>query len=273
MTLPLVLIDAFAGEPFGGNPAAVTLLDGPKPESWMQAVAREMNQAETAFLLRQDHGFDLRWFTPTVEVDLCGHATLASAHYLWEEGHLEADQTAMFHTRSGILTATRNGGWITLDFPATPATPCEAPAGLLQGLGIGRAEILRSRFDYLVIVEDPAELRALHPDFGGLGRIACRGVIVTSPSDRPDADFLSRFFAPQSGVNEDPVTGSAHCTLAPYWAARRSCRTLTGYQASARGGLVRVEEAGDRVRLSGKAVTVVRGRLLVGERYAVKRER
>ncbi|HLG06680.1 MAG TPA: PhzF family phenazine biosynthesis protein [Gemmatimonadales bacterium] len=263
MTIPLFLIDAFAGEAFSGNPAAVTLLPDPRPDSWMQALAREMNQAETAFLLRREAGFGLRWFTPAIEVDLCGHATLASAHFLWEEGHLGEGDSAVFHTRSGILTATRDGDWITLDFPATPAQPKAAPPGLLEALGAGteRADVLRSRFDYLVVLEDPARLQSLSPDLGRLRTIEARGVIVTAPSDRADADFISRFFAPRSGVDEDPVTGSAHCALAPYWSARLGRRALTGYQASARGGFVRVEDLGDRVRLAGKAVTVVRGSL------------
>ena len=272
MTIPLFLIDAFAGEAFSGNPAAVTLLPDPRPDTWMQALAREMNQAETAFLLRREAGFGLRWFTPAVEVDLCGHATLASAHFLWQEGHLGEGDSAVFHTRSGVLTATRDGAWIRLDFPATPAEPAAAPPGLLEalgggtdgGVGIGRAEVLRSRFDYLVVLEDPARLQSLSPDLGRLRIIEARGVIVTAPSDRADADFISRFFAPRSGVDEDPVTGSAHCALAPYWAARLGRRALTGYQASARGGFVRVEDLGERVRLAGKAVTVVRGSLRAG---------
>lgn len=261
MPLPLFLVDAFASEPFAGNPAGVVLLDGPRPDSWMQAVAREMNQAETAFLLPGEDGFGLRWFTPAVEVDLCGHATLASAHVLWEEGRLSGAAGARFRTRSGLLGATRQNGWIVLDFPATPAAPCEAPAGLLPALGLTRGQVLRSRFDYLVAIEDPAVLRRLDPDLMRLRTIEARGVLVTAPSDRPDADFLSRFFAPQSGVSEDPVTGSAHCTLAPYWSALLGRTSLVGFQASARGGLVRTELAGERVLLSGKAVTVVRGSL------------
>ncbi|MGQ0701806.1 MAG: PhzF family phenazine biosynthesis protein [Gemmatimonadales bacterium] len=262
MTLPLALIDAFTGERFAGNPAAVSLLDRARPAEWMQAVAREMNQAETAFLVRQDDGFGLRWFTPTVEVDLCGHATLASAHYLWEERILSGGEPAVFHTKSGRLTATREGEWITLDFPATRPGPCEPPAGLLPALGLTRAETLRSRFDYLVVIEEPAGLRELRPDLGRLAGIPARGVIVTAPSDRPEADFLSRFFAPQSGVDEDPVTGSAHCALAPFWAERLGKAELVGYQTSARGGTVRVRTTGERVLLGGKAVTTVRGTLL-----------
>lgn len=261
MALPLFLVDAFTREPFAGNPAGVVLLDRPGPDAWMQEVAREMNQAETAFLLPREEGFGLRWFTPAVEVDLCGHATLASAHVLWEEGRLPEQAEARFETRSGLLRASRQDGWIVLDFPATPAGPCAPPAGLLPALGLTRGEVRRSRFDYLVVIDDPARLRRLDPDLGALRSIEARGVIVTAPSDRPDADFLSRFFAPRSGVPEDPVTGSAHCTLAPYWSALLGRKSLVGFQASARGGLVRTELAGERVRLSGQAVTVARGEL------------
>lgn len=260
--LPIHLIDAFTSERFAGNPAGVCLLDGPRPDTWMQAVAREMNQAETAFLRPAADGFELRWFTPTVEVDLCGHATLASAHFLWRQGHLQRDQQARFHTRSGLLTATPDGEWITLDFPATPPEPCAPPAELLPALGIPAAPVLRSRFDYFVVLEEPARLRALRPDLRALREIETRGVIVTTPSDEAGADFLSRFFAPRAGVDEDPVTGSAHCALAPYWTERLGRKTLVGKQLSQRGGTVRVEHAGERVYLSGKAVTVTEGTLL-----------
>ncbi|HEY9382116.1 MAG TPA: PhzF family phenazine biosynthesis protein [Gemmatimonadales bacterium] len=260
--LPLYLIDAFTAEPFAGNPAAVCLLDGERPDRWLQAVATEMNQAETAFLLRSKNGFDLRWFTPASEVDLCGHATLASAHFLWEEGYLRYGEAARFQTRSGLLTATRDAQWITLDFPATPPEACEVPPQLLPSLGLSGVTVLRSRFDYFVVLEDPAPLHALRPDARLLSEVATRGVIVTTPSDRPEADFLSRFFAPGIKVDEDPVTGSAHCALAPYWGARLGKASLIGYQASARGGTVKVELAGDRVLLGGKAVTTVKGSLL-----------
>jgi len=260
--LPLHLIDAFTDEPFRGNPAGVCLLDSPRPDTWMQAVAREMNQAETAFLLPVADGFELRWFTPAVEVELCGHATLASAHFLWRQGHLPASHPARFHTRSGLLAATLQEDWITLDFPATPPVACEPPAQLLAALGIRAAAVLRSRFDYFVVLVEPDQLRALRPDLRALREVEARGAIVTTISDEPGADFLSRFFAPQVGVDEDPVTGSAHCALAPYWAARLGRRTLTGRQISARGGIVRVEDAGERFYLSGKAVTVTEGMLL-----------
>src|SRR6266566_3696623 len=224
MGLRIVQVDAFASRPFSGNPAAVCILPGPRDERWMQDVAREMNLAETAFLHQENGGYRLRWFTPAVEVALCGHATLASAHVLWEEGHLPADQQARFHTQSGLLTADRAGDWVEVDS------------------------------------EDV--VRGLKPDLAALERVDARGIIVTSRAATPDFDFVSRFFAPQSGVPEDPVTGSAHCALAPYWSERLHRAELTGYQASPRGGVVRVRLAGDRVMLGGQAVTVLRGELL-----------
>jgi PhzF family phenazine biosynthesis protein len=261
MPQDLWLIDAFTDSAFSGNPAGVCLLAGPMPEEWMQSLAREMNQAETAFLLKAGEEYDLRWFTPRVEVDLCGHATLASAHYLWESRRLKAKETASFSTRSGVLTARRQEKWITLDFPALKALPCEPPPYLLDAFKSPEASVLKSRFDYLVVLSDPAKLRTLKPDFRLLSAVETRGVIITAPSDRPGVDFLSRFFAPSAGVNEDSVTGSAHCALAPYWAERLGRNTLVGYQASPRGGTVRVEDAGERVILGGKAVTVIKGKL------------
>jgi PhzF family phenazine biosynthesis protein len=255
-------VDAFTDRPFAGNPAAVFLLSTARDESWMQLVAREMNLAETAFLVRRSDGFDLRWFTPLCEVDLCGHATLASAHTLWEDGHLNDGATACFHTRSGVLKAERRDGLIWLDFPATPATPAPAPPELQQGVGIPSRFVGRTPFDYFVEVEGEEELRALKPDLTRLGQLPVRGTIVTARSSSPEQDFVSRFFAPGAGVPEDPVTGSAHCALAPFWAERLGRTELTGYQASPRGGMVRVRLAGDRVLLGGLAVTVVRGELL-----------
>ncbi len=256
----LWLIDAFTDAAFAGNPAGVCFLKEAMSEQWMQSVANEMNQAETAFLVpRKKDGFDLRWFTPTEEVDLCGHATLASAHFLWAKRKVTPTGTARFHTRSGVLTAARKGKWIVLDFPATPPEACEAPPYLLDAFKAAGARALKSRFDYMVVLEKPAKLRELKPDFRLLNAIETRGVIVTSPSDEPGVDFLSRFFAPGVGVPEDPVTGSAHCALAPYWAERLGRQTLVGRQVSARGGMVQVELAGERVRLGGKAVTVLKG--------------
>ena len=255
-------VDAFTDRAFTGNPAAVCLLQSPADPVWMQQVAREMNLAETAFLVRRDDGYDLRWFTPSTEVDLCGHATLASAHVLWEEHQLGIHDTARFHTRSGLLTASREGSLIWLDFPATPSEPAEAAGELQQGLGATIRYLGRTRFDYLVEVESETTLRRLAPDLAALSRLPVRGVIVTSRSERPEYDFVSRFFAPGAGVPEDPVTGSAHCGLAPFWGGRLGKTRLVGYQASERGGVVMVELIGDRVRLGGQAVTVLRGELL-----------
>jgi predicted PhzF superfamily epimerase YddE/YHI9 len=255
MSLPLYQVDAFTDRPFAGNPAAVCLLPAPHDDAWLQAAAREMNLSETAFLVAEGEGHRLRWFTPTVEVDLCGHATLASAHVLWETGRLPAEATARFETRSGSLTATRRGDWIELDFPATPPAAAEAPAGLAEALGAAPVTVARSRFDYVVE-------RARAPDFARLATLPVRGVCVTSRATTAGYDFVSRFFAPASGILEDPVTGSAHCSLGPYWQARLGRDRFTAYQASARGGVLRVQVAGDRVRLGGQAVTVLRGELL-----------
>ncbi len=263
MPIRIVQVDAFTDRPFAGNPAAVCILPHPRPEQWMRDVAREMNLSETAFLTPQDGGYNLRWLTPTVEVDLCGHATVASAHVLWQDGHLPEDCQARFHTRSGLLTADRCGEWIELDFPAKLAAPSEAPPELLPSLGIAHARYVgRNAFDYLVELDSEDKLRSLDPDHSSLRKIPVRGVIVTARSLNPDFDFVSRFFAPGSGVDEDPVTGSAHTALGPYWAERLGKTELTGYQASARGGVVRVAVKGERVKLGGQAVTVMTCELL-----------
>ncbi len=262
MPLPLYQVDAFTSVAFAGNPAAVCLLPAPRSERWMQDVAREMNLSETAFLVPQAEGFNLRWFTPAVEVALCGHATLASAHVLWEQGILKKGETARFQTRSGLLTAEPRGDWIEMDFPAQPESPAAAPPHLAAALGVTPKYVGRNGSDVLVEVESEEALRALKPDFGLLASVAARGIIVTAPSASSEYDFVSRFFAPQSGVNEDPVTGSAHCCLGPFWGRRLGRSELTGYQASARGGVVRVRVAGERVLLGGRAVTVLRGELL-----------
>lgn len=258
----IIQVDAFTDQPFRGNPAAVCLLAEAREEQWMQDVAREMNLAETAFLYPEADGFRLRWFTPTVEVDLCGHATLAGAHALWEEGVLPSDVPARFHTKSGVLTATRRpDGWIELDFPATPPRSVVHPPDLLAGLGVRPLYVGKSRFDYLVEVADPEVVHRLGPDLTILKNLPVRGVIVTAASSDP-YDFVSRYFAPQSGVDEDPVTGSAHCCLGPYWQGRLDRDTFLAYQASARGGVVRVRVQGDRVLLGGQAITVLRGELV-----------
>jgi len=263
MGIRVVQVDAFTDRPFSGNPAAVVVLEKPGDGRWMQNVALEMNLAETAFLVRRKDGdFDLRWFTPAVEVDLCGHATLASAHVLWEDGHLQTDARARFHTRSGVLTADRRDGSIVLDFPATPAQKVEPPEGLIRALGVRDTYVGKNAFDYLVEVDSEATVRATTPDFGALGAIGGRGVIVTARASSPGFDFVSRFFAPAAGINEDPVTGSAHCTLGPFWAARLGKTSFVAYQASPRGGVVHVDVAGDRVLLAGQAVTVLRGELV-----------
>lgn len=263
MAQHIVQVDAFTARPFAGNPAAVCILPAPASPRWMADVAREMNLAETAFLHKQDDGYGLRWFTPAAEVDLCGHATLATAHVLWEDRHLPATAQARFHTKSGLLTAQRRGDRIALDFPAVRAQVEAAPPGLLEGLGVTSPVFVgKNKFDYLVEVAAEATVRALQPDFTALHRLPVRGVIVTARSATPEYDFVSRFFAPGVGVDEDPVTGSAHCCLTPYWAAKLAKREMTGYQASPRGGVVYVRDAGDRVELAGHAVTVMRGELL-----------
>jgi len=228
----------------------------------MRDVAREMNLSETAFLVPQDGGYNLRWFTPAVEVDLCGHATLASAHVLWEEGHLAAGAQARFHTRSGLLLAERHGDWIEMDFPAKLAEAAEAPGDLAAALGLQPVYVGRNQFDYLVEVESAAAVRGARPDYGVLRKMTVRGVIVTARSDSPDFDFISRFFAPGAGIDEDPVTGSSHTCLGPYWSKRLGKTEFLAYQASARGGVVRVRCSGDRVHLGGQAVTVLRGELM-----------
>jgi predicted PhzF superfamily epimerase YddE/YHI9 len=263
MPTRIVQVDAFTKRPFAGNPAAVCVLSGPRPDGWMRDVAREMNLSETAFLYPELDGYRLRWFTPAVEVDLCGHATLASAHVLWEDGHLPADFEARFHTRSGLLLADRRGDWIELDFPAKIAGEAEPPRGLLAALGVKAVGVSRNQFDYLVEVESESEVRSAAPDATALRRVDARGIIVTARSSIAGFDFVSRFFAPAVGVDEDPVTGSSHCALAPYWSARLGKPELTAYQASARGGVVRVRVNGDRVVLAGQAVTVMRAELLV----------
>src|SRR5688572_13160584 len=252
MSLHITQVDSFTNRPFAGNPAGVCILPTAASEAWMRDVAREMNLAETAFLVPRRGGYDLRWFTPSVEVDLCGHATLASAHVLWEDGHLEPNAQARFHTKSGLLTADRRDAWIELDFPATPAAPADAPPGLSEALGATPQFVGRSKFDYLVELDDEATVRRLDPDLGAVARVKARGVIVTSRADTGKYDFVSRFFAPQSGVPEDPVTGSAHCALAPYWSARLGKKELMAFQASARGGELRLRLEGDRVRLGGQ---------------------
>jgi PhzF family phenazine biosynthesis protein len=266
MPIPLFCIDAFTNKPFHGNPAAVCLLSGPCADAWMQAVAAEMNLSETAFVLPRDDGaFGLRWFTPATEVDLCGHATLAAAHALWEASRVPSGNAIRFQTRSGELVCNRRGEWIELDFPALVPTSASPPAGLLDSLGVATVHVSRSRFDYLVQVKSEQEVRAARPDFRALRAVDTRGVILTAASAEPAFDLVSRFFAPAVGVDEDPVTGSAHCCLAVYWSRLLGRSTMIARQLSLRGGIVRVELRGDRVILGGQAVTVHKGELLAVE--------
>lgn len=262
MTVPLHLIDAFADGPFTGNPAAVVWLDRPAADRWMQQLAMEMNQAETAFVQPHDGGFGLRWFTPAAEVDLCGHATLATAHFLWDTGRLARDVVARFATRSGMLTARcANDGSITLDFPATRSTDTHAPADLVDALGVTPRIVRQGGLDLLCVVDNVDAVRGVTPDHGRIARWPVRGVIVTAAAGDARVDFVSRCFFPGVGVPEDPVTGSAHCALAVYWSEVLNRTALTGYQASPRGGIVRCDVHGDRVKLTGRATTIVRGEL------------
>jgi len=273
--VPIHQVDAFANEPFRGNPAAVCVLEAPRDEGWMQSVAAEVNLAETAFLWREANAWRLRWFTPAVEVPLCGHATLASAHVSWETGLAPAGATLAFETLSGRLEASREGEWIRLDFPVLRprSEPCDPPSGLLEALGLAGARAGAPRVhevprplandgpSWLIELASPAALRALAPDFAALRRVAGHAVIATARGEGAH-DFVSRFFAPKAGVDEDPVTGSAHCTLAPFWSARLGRDELTGLQISQRSGVVRVRTRGARVDLLGRALTVLRGELL-----------
>jgi PhzF family phenazine biosynthesis protein len=259
--LEIFQVDAFTDRIFSGNPAAVCILAGARDEIWMQDVAREMNLSETAFLLREGDGYRLRWFTPVVEVDLCGHATLASAHTLYETGSVGEREKVRFHTRSGVLTAKRSGGWIELNFPSEEDANSKAPDDLVKALGIRPKYVGQNRFDYIVEAESEDIITRMKPDYSLLAQVTTRGVIVTSRSDSANYDFVSRFFAPAVGINEDPVTGSAHCCLGPFWKKRLHKDEFTAYQASERGGVVKVRLEGDRVFLSGQAVTVFRGEL------------
>ena len=255
--MTVTVVDAFAERPFTGNPAAVCLLDAPAPEAWMQAVAGEMNLSETAFLVPTGDALHLRWFTPALEVDLCGHATLASAHVLFETGAVAEE--ARFDTRSGRLTVRRDGGGYVMDFPAQPPDLAEIPGADMLGPVVWTG---RTPFDAFVVLESEAAVRALVPDAEAVRRMSRRGVIVTARADDgPAYDVVSRFFAPEHGIPEDPVTGSAHCAIGPYWADRLGTDAVACYQASRRGGSVGVRVLGDRVVLAGRAVTVYRAEL------------
>lgn len=264
MTVPIYQVDAFTNRPYAGNPAAVCLLDDPGAgdPGWMQHLAAEMNLSETAFLVPTDDGWDLRWFTPTVEVDLCGHATLASAHVLWEVGRAVIDETIRFRTRSGLLKAGRDGDWIELDFPAYRSEPVTPPADVIEGLGAEPVAVFLARNGHNHIVELASEkaVRSLKPDFERFRRLKT-GVIATARSDDLRYDFVSRYFASAFGIDEDPVTGSAHCALGPYWQNRLGKDEFLAHQVSKRGGVVRVRLVGERAHLGGQAVTVLRGEL------------
>ncbi len=255
-------VDAFTDKAFQGNPAGVCILEEPRDDAWMQHVAAEMNLSETAFLRKRGDGYHLRWFTPTVEVELCGHATLAGAHILWEREIESGDKELRFETLSGILTATRDEGWIELNFPLEPATETAPPANLLESLGVDAIFVGKNRFDYLVEVKSEETVRGMAPDCSRLGQVSCRGIIVTSLSHNPEYDFVSRFFAPAAGINEDPVTGSAHCCLGPYWQDKLGKKKLYACQASKRGGFLTVRIAENRTHIAGQAVTVMSGELL-----------
>jgi PhzF family phenazine biosynthesis protein len=263
MSLKLFHVDAFSSRPFGGNHAAVCILTAPRSYIWMQRLAEEMNLSETAFLLKEDQGYNLRWFTPTVEIELCGHGTLASAHVLWEQGFLKPDEEAHFSTLSGWLHATKNDGWIEMDFPSEKAVECVPPKELIRALDVPITFVGQNRFDYFVEVDSETSLRALIPDYQLLRQLPIRGVTVTAKSASPEYDFVSRFFAPAIGINEDPVTGSAHCSLGPYWAERLGKKDLIAFQASRRGGVIRVriDEDDHRARIAGQAVTVLAAEL------------
>ncbi len=258
---PLAVVDAFTSRPFAGNPAGVCVLSGPAPDTWMQLVARELNHAESAFVWRLEEGFSLRWFTPTTEVELCGHATLAAAHWLWESGVLAQGEQARFTTLSGLLSARQVGEWTELDFPAEVAQEVAPPEHLSEILGTEPLWVGRNRLDYLVELASAAEVRRIQPDLSRFGPLGQRGVIVTAAGDGGH-DIISRGFFPNIGIPEDPVTGSAHCALAPYWAAKLGRRELSAYQASARGGELRLRLEGQRVKLLGQAVTTLVGQVV-----------
>tara|TARA_R110002072_G_scaffold289831_4_gene457137 strand:+ start:1942 stop:2796 length:855 start_codon:yes stop_codon:yes gene_type:complete len=257
-------VDAFTDRPFSGNSAAVCWLDEEVPDGWMQDVAAEMNLSETAFVQRNGAAYRLRWFTPQVEVPLCGHATLASAHALWAAGIHPMAEPIRFQTQSGVLTCEQVNGVIEMDFPVVPYEEVDPASDLLAALGAPATYVGKTQYDHLVVIKDAETLRSLTPDFRKLKNFPTRGVMVTGPSDDPRFDFVSRFFAPSVGIDEDPVTGSAHCCLAPYWAKVLGKQEMTAFQASARGGILQVRVAGDRVILGGQAVMVLQGELLAG---------
>lgn len=264
MEVPVFRVDSFAERPFTGNPAGVCVLDSPADDAWMQAVAAELNAPATAFVAELPDGFDLRWFTPVSPLSLCGHGTLAAAHVLWESGLISGDSIA-FHTKSGQLIANRSGADIELDFPARPQLREEGPiaADLANALGVAEVHVGRNDKDFLIEVATESEVRSLTPDFARLKELPLRGVMVTAQSATLGCDFVSRFFAPSIGIDEDYATGSAHICLGPYWAAKLGKTSLTGFQASSRGATIRVRLEGERVVLAGRAITILRGKMTV----------
>jgi len=261
------IVDAFTSIPLKGNPAAIVLLDQWKSDSWLQDIALEMNLSETAFLVPNANGYDLRWFTPKAEVDLCGHATIASAVVLTYLEELKNGTEVAFSTKSGILKVWREDSNFQLDFPSLAVEPFELPCEVLESLKTDVCYSGRTTFDFLVEIESETILRNLTPDFGRLATAKCRGLIVTAKSDDPQFDFVSRFFAPAVGINEDPVTGSAHCSLAPYWAKKLGKTKLVGYQASARGGVVSIELRDDRVIIGGEGIIFATGGIAISDKY------
>jgi PhzF family phenazine biosynthesis protein len=255
-------INAFTTTPFSGNPATICIVDTPKDKQWMQHMAQEMNQPVTAFVsLRKNNEYDLYWFTPTTELNLCGHSTLGSAHILWEQEHVKPDECIQFHTKSGLLTVKQGSGGIQLNFPANPTQEAEVPAELEQALHVPFRDVVKNTLGYIVEVETEEMVRRLNPNLELLSLLPVTGIVVTSPSSSPDFDFISRYFAPRIGINEDPVTGSAHCGLGPYWSEKLQKKELIGYQASYRGGKVKLKLIENRVLLTGQALTIFQGKL------------
>lgn len=259
--LPLFIVDAFADRPFAGNPAGVVLLERPAPEDWMQKVAREINHAETAFVHPIAGGFGLRWFTPKAEVDLCGHATLAAAHVLFEEKRLPPLGTARFETKSGTLTVTRSGDLLVLDFPVHAPVEKPAPAGLHDAMGQKIVQTFETPHDWMLVLEDEAAVRRCEPDLKAIATFHTRGVIITAKASTSPADYVVRYFAPSYGIPEDPATGSIQCALGPYWKAKLGKDHLVARQLSERGATLRVRPGPARVEIAGAAFTTVRGRL------------
>lgn len=262
--LPIYQVDAFADSVFKGNPAAIV----PLKEEWladelMQKIAAENNLAETAYIIQRDGSYDIRWFTPAVEVDLCGHATLASAHIVLNMFHVKAKQVKFNSLRSGTLTVTKDKDQLVLDFPTDTLSPTDLPEALVQGLNTVPVETYKGKTDYMLVFENQEQIESLSPNFNWIAKVEARGIIVTAPGRDKDIDFVSRFFAPQSGINEDPVTGSAHTTLVPYWSEKLGKKDLLGHQISDRGGILYCQHKGDRVKLGGKTALYLKGEIML----------